>query len=67
MELIYLPLLAVYDIGFLQPLLFGLLPVHVSVKILHIYQVLEQNNAKQERYAESFKIVLSLAYDRTPT
>ena len=37
-----------------------------SVKILHFYQVLEQNNAKQKSYAKSFEIVLSLAYDRMP-
>ena len=53
--------------GFLKRLLFGFIPVHVSVKILHFYQVLEQNNAKQKSYAKSFKDALSLAYDRMPT
>ena len=67
MKLIYLPLLAVQKIGFLQPLLFGFIPVYVSVKILHFYQVLERNYAKQKSYGKSFKIVLSLAYDRMPT
>ena len=67
MKLIYLPILAVYNIGFLLLLLFGFIPVHVSVKILHFYQVLEQNNAKQKSYAKSFKILLGLAYDRMPT
>ena len=39
MKLVYLPLLAVNNIGFLQLLLFGLVSVYVSVKILHFHQV----------------------------
>ena len=46
MKLAYLPLLAVNNIGFLQHLLFGLVPVYVSVKKLYFYQVLEQKNTK---------------------
>ena len=57
MKLVYLPLLAVNNIGFLQHLLFGLVPVHVSVKILYFHQVLEQKNAKKGSYAKSFKIL----------
>ena len=57
MKLAYLPLLAVNNIGFLQDLLFGLVPVYVSVKILYFHQVLEQKNTKQKSYAKSFKIV----------
>ena len=57
MKLVYLPLLAVNNVGFLQHLLFGLVPVYVSVKILYFHQVLEQKNAKQKSYAKSFKIV----------
>ena len=41
MKLVYLPLLAVNNIGFLQRLLFGLVPVNVAVKILYFHQVLE--------------------------
>ena len=37
MKLVYLPLLAVNNIGFLQHLLFGLVPVYVSVKILYFH------------------------------
>ena len=47
----------VNDIGFLQHLLFGLVPVYVSVEILYFHQVLEQKNTKQKSYAKSFKIV----------
>ena len=57
MKLVYLPLLAVNNIGFLPHLLFGLVPVYVSVKILYFHQVLEQKNTKQKSYAKSFKIV----------
>ena len=57
MKLLYLPLLAVNDIRFLPQLLFGLVPVYVSVKILYFHQVLEQKNTKQKSYAKSFKIV----------
>ena len=67
MKLIYLPLLAVNNIGFLQHLLFGLVPFYVSVKILYFHQVLEQKNTKQKSYAKSFKIVYILAYGRMPT
>ena len=56
MKLANLPLLAVKNIGFLQHLLFGLVPVYVSVKILFFHQVLEQKNTKKS-YAKSFKIV----------
>ena len=56
MKLVYLPLLAVNNVCFLH-LLFGLVPVYVSVKILYFHQVLEQKNAKQKSYAKSFKIV----------
>ena len=38
------------NIGFLQHLLFGLVPVYVSVKIQYFYQVLEQKNRKQKSY-----------------
>ena len=55
------------NIGFLQHLLFGLVPVYVSVKIQYFYQVLEQKNRKQKSYAKSFKIVQILAYGRMPT
>ena len=37
MKQVYLPLLAVNNIGFLQHLLFGLVPVYVSVKILYFH------------------------------
>ena len=57
MKLVYLPHLAVNNIGFLQHLLFGLVPVYVSIKILYFRQVLEQTNTKQKSYAKSFKIV----------
>ena len=57
MKLVYLPLLSVNNISFLQNLLFGLVPVYVSVKILYFQQVLEQKNTKQKIYAKSFKIV----------
>ena len=57
MKLVHLPRLAVNNIGFLQHLLFGLVSVCVSVKILYFHQVLEQKNAKQKSYAKSFKIV----------
>ena len=46
MKLVYLPLLAVNSIGFLQHLLFGLAPVYASVKILYFHQALEQKNTK---------------------
>ena len=57
MKLVYLPLLAVNNIGFLQDLLFGLVPVYVSVKILYFHPVLERKNTQQKSYAKSFKIV----------
>ena len=63
MKQINLPHLAVYNIGCLQHLLFGFISVHACVKRLYFHQVLKGNNAKQK----SFKIVLSLAYDRMPT
>ena len=44
MKLVYLPLLVVNNIGFLQHLLFALVPFYVSVKILYFHQVLEQKN-----------------------
>ena len=47
MKLLYLPLLAKNNIGFLQHLLFGVVPV-TSVKILYFHQVLEQKNTKQK-------------------
>ena len=56
MKLVHLQLLAVNNIGFLH-LLFGLVPIYVSVKILYFHQVLEQKNAKQKSYTKSFKIV----------
>ena len=57
MELAYLPHLSVNNIGFLQHLLFCLVPVYASVKILYFHEVLEQKNTKQKSYAKSFKIV----------
>ena len=54
MKLVYLPLLAVNNIGFLQHLLYGLIPVYVSVKILYFHQVLEQKNTKQKKLCEKF-------------
>ena len=57
MKLVYLQLLAVNNIGFLQHLLFSLVPIYVSVKILYFHQVLEQKNTKQKSYVKSFKIV----------
>ena len=57
MNPVYLPGLSANNIGFLQHLLFGLVPVYVSVKILYFHQVLEQKNTKQKSYARSFKIV----------
>ena len=48
--------MAVNNIGFLQHLLFGLVPFYVSVKILYFHQVLEQKNTKQKSYAKSFTI-----------
>ena len=57
MKLVYLPLLAVNNIGFLQLLYFGLIPVYVSVEILYFHQVLEQKNTKRKSFAKSFKIV----------
>ena len=67
MKLVYLPPLAVNNIGFLQHLLFDLVPGYVSVKILYFHYVLEQKNTKQKSYAKSFKIVQIVAYGRTPT
>ena len=55
--IIDLPAPLVNNISFLQHLLFSLVPVYVSVKILYFHQVLEQKNAKQKSYAKSFKIV----------
>ena len=49
--------LAVNNIGSLEHLIFGLVPVYVSVKILYFHQILEQKNTKQKSYAKSFKIV----------
>ena len=46
MKLIYLLILTVYNIGFLQHLPFSLIPVYISAEILHFHQVLEQINAK---------------------
>ena len=57
MKVVYFLLLAVNNIGFLQHLRFGLVPIYVPVKILYFPQVLEQNNTKQKGYAKSFKIV----------
>ena len=57
MKLVCLPFLAVNNIGFVQHLLFSLVPVYVSVKTLYFNQVLEQKNTKQKSYAKSFKIV----------
>ena len=50
MKLVY------HNIGHLQHLLFGLVPVYVSVKNLYFYQVLEQKNTKQTRYAKILKL-----------
>ena len=41
---VYLSLLAVNNIGFLQHLLFSLVPDYVSVKILYFHQALEQKS-----------------------
>ena len=49
MKFVYLPLLAVSNIGFLQHLLFGLVPVYASVDILYFHKVTEQKNAKIEK------------------
>ena len=57
MKLVYLPLLAVITSVFYKHLLFGLVLVYASFKILYFYQVLEKKNTKQKRYAKSFKIV----------
>ena len=57
MKLVYLPPLAVNNIGFLQHLLFGLVPVYASVKIVYFHQVLAQKNTKQKSYVKSPKIV----------
>ena len=49
MKLVYLPLLAVNNIVVYNIcMLFGLVPVYVSVKILYFHQVLEQKNTKQK-------------------
>ena len=56
MKLVYLPLLAVNNIGFLQHLLFGLVPVYVFVKKLYFYQVLEQKNSKQKVMRKVLKL-----------
>ena len=42
-------------------------PRSQSISVKYFHQVLKGNNAKQKSYAKSFKIVLSLAYDRMPT
>ena len=39
----------VNNVGFLQRLLFGLVPVYVSVKILYFHQVLERKNTKTKK------------------
>ena len=58
MKLVYLPLLAVNNIGFLQHLLFGLAPVYVSVKILYFSPSFRAKEHKTKKvYAKSFKIV----------
>ena len=54
-KLVYLPLLVVNSIGFLQYQC-------TSVKILYFHQVSEQKNSKQKCYAKSFKIVQILAW-----
>ena len=51
-KLVYLPLLTVNNIGFLQHMLFGLVLVYVSVKILYFHQVLEQKNTKEKKLCE---------------
>ena len=64
MKLTYPPLLAAHNIGFLQHMLFGLISIFVSVKVLYFYQDLEQKSTKQKSCGKSFKIVLVLAYGR---
>ena len=66
MKLTYPPLLAVHNIGFLQYMLFGLVSICVSVKVLYFHQDLEQKSTKQKSCGKSFKIVLVLAYGRMP-
>ena len=56
MELVYLPHLAVNNIGFLQLLLFGLLPVYVSVKILYFHQALEQRTQNKKVIRKVLKL-----------
>ena len=53
-EIVYL---AVYNIGVLQHLLFGLVPVYVCVKILYFYQVLEQKVTKVLKLCKFFRTV----------
>ena len=66
MKLTYPPLLAAHNIGFLQHMLFGLMSICVSVKVLYFHQDLEQKSTKQKSYGKSFKTVLVLAYVRIP-
>ena len=58
MKLTYPPVLAVHNIGFLQDMLFSLISICVSVKVLYFHQDLEQKSTKQKRCRKSFTIVL---------
>ena len=54
MKFTYPPLLAVHNNGFLQHLLFGLISVCVSVKVLYFHRDLEQKSTKQKSCGKSF-------------
>ena len=56
MKLVYLQVLAVNKIGFLQHLLFGLVPVYVSVKILYFHQVLAQKTQNKKVMRKVLKL-----------
>ena len=66
MKLTYPPLLTVYNISFLQHLLFRLILVYVYVKVPYFHQDLKRKSTKQKSCGKSFKIVLALAYGQMP-
>ena len=49
MKLVYLTIVAVNNIVFLQRLFIGLVPVYVFVKILYFNQVLEEKERTQNK------------------
>ena len=54
--LVYTTTLAVNNIGFLEHLIFGLVPVYVYVKILYFHQILEQKNTNKKVMQKVLKL-----------